>query len=256
MNQLKTLYDTILKRQPVDSATLPDDAKQSLSANTLLNLQSFSYNENHVQIVLADQTFKGSNTWFVFHPHVELLVNGNAGLPSTIKLDVPYKSQLDNEKNPFGSCNCTSMAMVLAYFGLKGKTPNEQLEDELQDWLETRGLDRHDPAHLAQVVDAYGGKDNFRTDATVEDVKQWLAQGNPCVTHGYFTSSGHIVCIIGYNEKGFIINDPYGEWYADGYDRNDDSHPEKGKALTYSYGMMQQTCLSDGQFWVHFLSKK
>jgi predicted chitinase len=75
------------------------------------------------------------------------------------------------------------------------------------------------------------------------------------VTHGYFTSSGHIVCIVGYNSQGLIIHDPYGKWTEGGYDRNDDSNPEKGKAVVYDYAMIQRTCMTDGQFWVHFIAK-
>jgi hypothetical protein len=255
MVQLKAIQNTIFKLQPIDSSMLPDDQKVMISANSMLNVQSFDYAGNHIRLVLADESIKGNSVWFAYQPHVQLLNDGAPVTPSTVQLNVPYKSQVDNEKNPFGSCNVTSIAMCLAYFGVQGNSPGRQLEDELQDWLEERGLDRHDPEHLVQVATAYGCQDHFKTDVTVEEVKQWLAAGNPIVTHGFFTSSGHIVCVIGYNDKGFIVHDPYGEWYADGYDRNDDVNPEKGKAVTYSYGMMQEICMCDGQFWVHFLSK-
>lgn len=254
MPQLKALRNTILKQQPVDSATLPDTAKESMPVDTIFDIQSFSFDNNHVKFVLSEAV-NGTNTWFAFQSHVQLLENGKPISLNKVQLNVPYKSQVDNAKNPFGSCNCTSMAMGLAFYGVKPKNPNKQLEDELQEWLEARGLDRHEPGAMKAVYEAYGGKDTFKTNATEQEVKQWLAQGNPCVTHGYFTGSGHIVCLIGYNEKGFIVHDPYGEWYADGYDRNDDSRPEKGKALTYSYGMMRETCMTGGEFWVHFLSK-
>lgn len=121
--------------------------------------------------------------------------------------------------------------------------------------MAARGLDRHNPNDLAKAVEAYGALDKFRTNTTIDQVKDWLAQGNPAVTHGYFTSSGHVVFLIGYNPKGFIVHDPYGEWFPDGYKRNDSKNDQRGKALTYSYRMIQSTCMTDGQFWVHFLSK-
>ncbi|WP_293282361.1 C39 family peptidase [Microcoleus sp. PH2017_36_ELK_O_B] len=34
-----------------------------------------------------------------------------------VKLDVPYLSQLDNKRNPTGSCNVTSVAMCLLWGG-------------------------------------------------------------------------------------------------------------------------------------------
>lgn len=98
-------------------------------------------------------------------------------------------------------------------------------------------------------------KDTFDPNATVDQVKQWLAGNNPVVVHGYFTPSGHVICLIGYSDRGFIVNDPYGEWFADGYVRNDAANPHRGQGLTYSYDMIKQTCVVDGGMWAHFLSK-
>lgn len=257
MAQLKVLQDTTFTLQPVDSSTLPDSQKQSIAANSLFQVASYLPSENHhFKVALANQTFQGHNTWYVYRPHVQLLDDkGNSLQADTVQLKVPYLSQLDNVENPYGSCNVTSIAMALMYLGIKQQHPGKQFEDELQDWMAARGLDRHSPNDLVKLVIAYGAQDKFKTNATIDDVKNWLAQGNPAVTHGYFTSSGHVICLLGYNEKGFIVNDPYGEWFADGYDRNDYKNEQKGKALTYSYSMIQRTCMTDGQFWVHFLSK-
>ncbi len=168
-----------------------------------------------------------------------------------VQLQVPYLSQLDNLTNPGGTCNVTSVAMCMAYFGHPIRnSQNEQLEDELNQYCSANGLDRHSPADLAKVLRAYGYKDDFQSNAKWEDVKQWLNQGNPCIVHGYFTSSGHIITIIGYNQTGWIVNDPYGEWYSTGYDTS-----KSGAGLTYSYGMMRQICSPDGDLWIHYVSK-
>lgn len=256
MLRLKVIHDTVFKLQPVDSATLSDTQKQAISANTEFNVQSHNFAGTHIKVALADQQFQGHNTWFVYQPHVHLLNNGTIVLPASVQLNVPYQSQLDNVENPFGSCNVTSISMCLEYFGVQGKNSNERLEDELQDYCNAHGMDRHAPADLAKLVQLYGCRDDFKTNTTTDEVKQWLLKGNPVVTHGYFTSSGHVVCIIGYNDKGFVIHDPYGEWTPTGYDRNDPSgNDTKGKAVTYSYDMMRQTCMTGGEFWVHFISK-
>jgi uncharacterized protein YvpB len=64
------------------------------------------------------------------------------------------------------------------------------------------------------------------------------------------------VILVGYDDTGFIVNDPYGEWYASGYDRNDPSgNNTKGKFKHYSYQMIEDTYASDNQFWVHSISK-
>lgn len=173
---------------------------------------------------------------------------------NVVKLNVPYKSQLDNVNEPFATCNVTSLAMCLEYYkiGLKSKVKNPlnvQLEDELYKYMADKGLNKHYPEDLARVARAYGIKDDFTAYGTFERCKQHLSDGNPCIIHGYFTQPGHIIVLVGYDQTGFIVHDPYGEWFATGY-RTDLS----GEYLHYSYGLIQKTCAYDGQFWVHYLS--
>jgi uncharacterized protein YvpB len=171
--------------------------------------------------------------------------------PDTVQLKVPYLTQLDNTTDPYGTCNVTSLSMCMGYYGHPIRnSQGEQLEDELNRYCYEHGLDRHVPHDLAQVVRAYGYKDDFQANAKWGDVKKWLEQGNPCVVHGYFTASGHIITIIGYNSKGWIVHDPYGEWFSSGYDTS-----RSGAGLTYSYSMMERVCGSDGDLWIHYVSK-
>jgi len=167
----------------------------------------------------------------------------------TVRLDVPYKSQLDNRFNPTGACNVTAIAMCLEYLGYKSDS-REQLEDELYRYMTDIGLNRHSPHDLAQVVQDYGYSDTFKSNATIEECKLWLKSGSPIVMHGYFTNFGHIITGVGYDDNGFIVHDPYGEYFRTGY-RTDLS----GKNLHYSYKLIKEKCIPDGSFWVHFISK-
>ena len=81
-------------------------------------------------------------------------------------------------------------------------------------------------------------------------MKEWLSAGNPCIVHGWFTREGHIVTIIGFNERGFIVHDPYGEYWESGYDTS-----VSGAGLTYSYELMKRVCGRDGDLWIHYVSK-
>lgn len=172
-----------------------------------------------------------------------------------INLPVPYFSQLDNRRVPYGTCNVTSVAMVCAYFGVVGNGQG-QLEDQMFDWMSYHGLDRHSPIDLVEVIAWKGLKDDFRADASWEAVKAWLKAGNPCIAHGYFTRSGHILVIRGYDDSAYdgrgawIVNDPYGEWHRNGYDTS-----VSGENLLYSYEMMANICGDTGDLWVHFVKK-
>jgi uncharacterized protein YvpB len=267
---LEALHTTVLKRRPLDSTVLDDAEKITFSVGSKLELTFFTVERQHTRIVLA-QPLQNSAVWYVFSDHVKL--SGGEGLvqpkppidqkpsvpPSAkpeVKLPVPYKSQRDNSQNPDGACNVTSIAMCLEFFKVARRRSSGQFEDELYTYALEHNLSRHNPYDLAKIVQAYGAKDAFDSHAKVDAVKAWLSSGKPAVTHGYFTSFGHIVVLVGYDSKGFIVHDPYGEWFASGYDRNDPAGKnDKGKFLHYSYDLIHKTCAYDGEFWVHFISK-
>lgn len=270
---LEAIQNTILKLRPLDSQSLEEPEKYSFSAGSTLELTDFEPERKHLKLTLS-QDLQGSSVWYAFSEHVrtiggeEVVIEplpadekpaiASTELPSTIKLDVPYKSQRDNDNNPDGSCNVTSLAMCLEFLGISRQRSSDgkQLEDELYEYALDNNFSRHSPHDLAQIVQDYGAKDAFDSHATIDAVKGWLAAGNPAVTHGYFTSFGHIVVLVGYDETGFLVHDPYGEWYSSGYDRNTPgSYDTKGQYLNYSYRLIEETCLTDNQFWVHFISK-
>jgi uncharacterized protein YvpB len=175
--------------------------------------------------------------------------------PTQVRLEVPYRNQVNNLLNPTGSCNVTSLAMCLMFLGVQPRRPQlyEQFEDELYNYAELNGYSRHHGEDLALIAGDYGVHDEFTKHATLEQVKAHLAGDKPCIFHGYFTSFGHIVVVVGYDENGFIVHDPYGEWHSWGYDRNDEVNFTKGKFLHYSYDLIAETCMTGGEFWVHFM---
>jgi uncharacterized protein YvpB len=247
--------NTKLKTRPIQSTYL--DSREILEAEAGEAFALVDYEtgyRRHYKVTL-NQSVSGRRVWYAYEEHVEILDGKelliNSGPPRQVRLNVPYKSQLDNWYNPTGSCNVTSIAMCLEYFGVKRYDLRfSQLEDELYRYMIDIGLSRHSPHDLAKVVRDYGRRDDFTVWGTIDAVKEHLANGNPAVIHGYFTWFGHIIVLVGYDDNGFIVHDPYGEWFSTGY-RNDLS----GAFLHYSYNLIRNTCIPDGQFWVHFISR-
>lgn len=167
----------------------------------------------------------------------------------------PYFSQRDNEFNPSGACNVTSIAMCLHYLGVRGDATYPQLEDQVYQRCLDNNWSRHDPLGLKMVAESYLGiKDDFTPAGSLTDIKQSITSGNPCVLHGYFTKFGHIIVAHGFDEKGVIVNDPWGEWFEWGY------QDSSGENLHYSWGLISRLCSPESianpnHIWLHRIKK-
>jgi uncharacterized protein YvpB len=161
-------------------------------------------------------------------------------------LNTPFFPQTDNIFNPNGACNVTSIAMCLSFLGIVGDGSGLQLEDQLYQTCLNNELSRHSPIDLAKLVSLKRKKDTFIVNGTIEQIKKHINLGFPCVIHGYFTRSGHIIEVHGYDEKGLICHDPYGS-YLDGYK----GKVSNGKNINYFYDLIKRVCMPDGDLWLH-----
>ena len=182
-----------------------------------------------------------------------------------MNINVPHLSQRDNVRNPSGSCNVTCMAMLLLWAGYP-KPTEHQLEDFLYNYAQTNSYSRHEGDDLAEIHNKFAEKesldyrDRFTMTASIDSIKKQLTNAFPVVVHGYFTRSGHIILLRGFDDdayegKGaFIVNDPWGEWNEWGYNTG-----VSGEKLLYSYDMIKRLCTDPGKdnsIWAHILSKK
>lgn len=170
-------------------------------------------------------------------------------------LPVPYHSQLNNAINPSGACNVTSVAMCLSYLGYNPERCGQQLEDYLYDLCDKHGFDRHSPWGLKDLIEYCGYATDTTESGALQDIRDSIDAGHPCIVHGYFTSFGHIVAIAGYDDAGLIVNDPYGEWHEWGYDTQ-----ASGEGLHYSYQLIGRTCSPESRnnpqhIWLHRVRK-
>lgn len=254
MYLLKVIKDTVFKKLPLQSKDLADSLKIDVKSGTKFELLAFSKEREHYKVTLKDTTLKGFNTFFVFREHIEIVEDSKIIVSDNIKnqvlLRVPYLRQLENFNNPTGTCNVTCAAMCLSFYGVKPQNPKNRLPDEVYNQCIYNGWDIHDPLGIKKVIEFYGLKDEFTYYSTITNLKIALTKGYPCIIHGYFTTSGHIIVLTGYNSQGFIVNDPYGEYYSEGYDTS-----RSGKNLTYSYGLIKKTCNYDGQLWGHIIKR-
>jgi hypothetical protein len=172
--------------------------------------------------------------------------------------DVPYFYQVDNDLYPGSTCQNTSVAMLLAWFGWAGEP-----DDITALW----GKDHaQEPVGLAEVFNSYAMAMGIpqrlvaHVDGTIDDVRTLLAEGRPVIVHGYFTAYGHVLVTLAYDGSTYTVNDPAGRWseqFQGGYPYADD--PNVGHAIAYQAPPFEAAiATSDGQaflpVWYHELT--
>lgn len=207
--KVTTTTATYLKAKPVPSADLDDSSRCTIPAGVDLKLAvpARDGGKNHAYLEImggADDCpfWKG----YVYAPHVGLdfPVAPPPPPPSAsgaVDLPVAYQAQ------PTSSwCQITSLAMALSYLGFSN-TPHTILG---HGFSYSQG---QTPNGLASMAKALGAGGSYPTTTfTDEQIKAELRAGHPVVVFGCFTNSGHVVLVKGYNDKGYIVNDPWGAW--------------------------------------------
>jgi hypothetical protein len=90
--------------------------------------------------------------------------------------------------------------------------PGHTTPDEL---YETYGkAQAQSPSGIAEIYEGEGLAALHSMTGTRAEILEHLDAGRPVVVHGFWTSSGHIAVIVGYDEADWIVNDPAGDWYV------------------------------------------
>lgn len=135
--------------------------------------------------------------------------------PSTTSVvcHTPYFSQRDNYRDANRTCFSSSCAMLLATVK-PGSISNDddyiktvfEIGDTTEAWVHVKALEK------------YGVEAEFVQNANPNDLKRQIDAGKPVpigiLHHGPASApsgGGHWICVIGYDEKGFIVHDPWGE---------------------------------------------
>ncbi|ERT05411.1 peptidase C39 like family protein [Lyngbya aestuarii BL J] len=240
---------TVLKKRPIDASRLAASERATLPLGRVYGVRSYAIADNHIRVALTEELPDFGNTGYVFPDFVKFQRGGKIfdPLPDQIELNVPYFSQRDNPRYSWSTCNVTSIAMVLYYYGLRSQYGG-QLEDELLQWCFNYAGVGSQTEHnvLTALIRAYGYKSSFSTTRRWSEIKEELINRRPVVIGADLTPAGHVLTIIGYNKKGYIVNDPWGDAYT-GYNNTE------GRRLLYSYGYFNQVAGPDGNVWAHFI---
>jgi len=222
--------DTFLKRKPVSSSELLAEELVNVEEGKALRLSSFSSaGDKHAEIVLAE----GGKSWFIYRKHwtgwdtdgseaVEVSappveeVEEDKKPSNGVLLDVPYFPQRDNYRDASRTCFSSSCAMLLEYKKpgtLPGATGDDKYIKRVFEIGDTTKSDVQ-----VKALESFGLKTSFIQNGSLDWLRGKLDEGNPVpigILHKGTPSSpsggGHWICVIGYDERGFIVNDPWGD---------------------------------------------
>ena len=157
---------------------------------------------------------------------------------------MPYFYQASNKNNPYSSCGATSTAMLINFrFGSKTNP------DKLQVSYGKSAM--QSPEGIAKTMGRFGLKTKWTRTGTRSQIKSHLKAGRPVIVHGFWTNSGHIVVITGFNSSAWILHDPAGDWNR-GYFRSSSA----GRSIKHSFGgSFDKKMSSDGDIWFSTASK-
>ena len=162
----------------------------------------------------------------------------------SIRLEVPFESQLDNASG-FGSRECfsSSCAMLARFWG-------RVRSDDQYNQIRSGFGDTTCVQSQIQALRYLGLKSHFWTNGRREDLLRELRGGRPVAVgwlhKGHVSrplGSGHWSVIVGTWAQGYLMHDPFGEalLVSGGYTRN-----TMGAYLRYSYKNWEPRWLIEG----------
>lgn len=175
-------------------------------------------------------------------------------------LPVPYLSQTDNANHPGGTCNITSIAMVMQYWQIVGDGSGKQLEDQLYKYASDHRLVIGSPHDMVKIFEWKGMTDRYDTENKdwIQAIKKQIDKGLAVIIHTQFTPAGHIIVVIGYENNNLVCHDPYGRfsgtygvWDAINWGPVTNPAGHTGQKVYYPYEMMERFVNIAGTAWKH-----
>nr|WP_010132707.1 C39 family peptidase [Microbulbifer agarilyticus] len=170
--------------------------------------------------------------------------------------EIPYWSQLDNENEPLRTCSLTSMAMITDFFGV---TNPQKLGMRTPDYLHQYfgGVLQTVPAlrdGFNQLAEEMGSpvRNHGRENGTIDELRSLASRGIPTIIHGWFTASGHIVVVTGFDGEHYTVHDPFGRWNREKWGSYDTS--VSGEGVRYPREAFEFAINDNGtgdDLWLH-----
>ena len=165
--------------------------------------------------------------------------------------DVPYFHQHSNRINPSGSCQNTCIAIVLKYYGADDITPDViSAKWGTHVAQTTGGLEKvfNEEAALRGLT----VRDQSTETGLLRELHALLDAGRPVIVHGGFSTVGHLMVLVGYDERFYYAMDPASQWTErlnGGFTNTNDPH--LGRYTRYGRDAVENVIISRGFIRMH-----
>ncbi len=173
--------------------------------------------------------------------------------------DVPFYDQKQNKEQGWRACNITSIAMMLDYFDI---SPKDKVATRTPDYLFKKFGIKQDPFELQAIFNMVARdagstiRDVFYEHGTIAQLRELASKGTPTIIHGWFTDSGHILVVTGFDGENYIVNDPYGKWLGEKWQKSSVAYDSSvsGQGLRYEAKDFELAINDNGKgndLWLH-----
>lgn len=207
------LQDTYLKKKAINSDALPEDKKVFVPKGKSYRIVwKTGKKDGHVRVTLSD--FAGS--FFLYFPHWE----GLESVPPAAKpLNPKDEEEVRVFKTEVQALNLSQPDAVTCQSACIGMAVGDRDIQGIRKKLQALG-NPGNPYVMGKVIRQYGVNYKFDENASLSEVRAWLRAGEFLITHGWFSGSGHVICLDGLKADqetlsySFDVKDPYGEFDA------------------------------------------
>ncbi len=201
-----------------------------------------------------------SKTFFVIYTLFLLTLSIDAHVKEVFQLsEVPFYDQKQNKEQGWRACNITSVAMVLDYFAI---TPKDKFVTRMPDYLFNKFGIKQEPFELQTMFNRVAKdagspiRDVFYEHGTIAQLRELARKGVPTIVHGWFTDSGHILVVTGFDGESYIVNDPYGKWLGGKSEKSSVAYDTSvsGQSLAYEAKAFEFAINDNGKgndLWLH-----
>ena len=165
--------------------------------------------------------------------------------------DVPYFHQHSNRINPSGSCQNTCIAIVLKYYGAADITPDMISAKWGTDVAQTTG-GLESIFNEEAALRGLSVRDQSTETGLLRELHALLDAGRPVIVHGGFSTVGHLMVLVGYDERFYYAMDPASQWTErlnGGFIHTDDPHI--GRYTRYGRDAVENAIVSRGFIRMH-----